>query len=90
MVCCWSLVAPAPELDDRGLGEEGLEFFISVKSFLMVWYCEEVVEARCALASVSWESVVLLLVAALAIWSRWTSRAWSAKSLAWVYGTDAT
>ena len=81
--------APAPELDDLGLGEEGLEFFISVKSFLMVWYCDEVAEARHALASVSWDSVVPLLVAASAIRSRWPSRAWSAKSLAWDDGPDA-
>ena len=45
--------APAPELDDLGLEEEGLEFFISVKSFLIVWYCEDVAKARRALASVS-------------------------------------
>ena len=37
---CWSLVAPAPELDDLGLGEE--KFFLSVRSFLIVWYCVEV------------------------------------------------
>ena len=80
---------PAPELDDLGLGEEGLRFFISVKSFLMVWYCEEVAEARRALASVSWDSVVPLLVAASAIRLRCPSRAWSAKSLAWVDGPDA-
>ena len=46
--------APAPELDDLGLGEEGLEFFMSVNSFLIVWYFEEVAEARRAFASVSW------------------------------------
>ena len=79
---CWSLVAPAPELDDLGLGEEGVEFFISVKSFLMVWYCEEVSEARRELALVSWDRVVPLLVAALAIRSRWPSRACSARLLA--------
>ena len=81
--------APAPELDDLGLGEEGLGFFVSVKSFLMVWYCEEVTEARRALALVIWDSVVPLLVEALAIRSRWPSRAWSAKLLAWVDGPDA-
>ena len=81
--------APAPDLDDLRLGEEGLDFLISVKSFLIVWYCEEVAEARRALALVSWESVVPLLVAALAIRSRWPSRAWSAKSLAWDDGLDA-
>ena len=59
--------APAPELDDLGLGEEGLEFFISVKSFLMVWYYEEVAEARRALALVSWDSVVPLLVEAVEV-----------------------
>ena len=64
-----------PELDDLGLGEEGLDFFISVKSFLMVWYYKEVAEARRALASVSWDSVMPLLVAASAIRSRWPSRA---------------
>ena len=85
------MVAPAlaPEFDDLGLGEEGLEFFISVKSFLIVWYCEEVAEARNALASVSWKSVVPLLAAASAIWSRWPSRAWSAKLLLWDDGLDA-
>ena len=36
---CWLLVAPAPELDDLGLGEE--EIFISVRSFFIVWYCVE-------------------------------------------------
>ena len=81
--------APAPELDDLGLGEEGLDFLISVKSFLIVWYCKEVAEARRALALVSWESVVPLLVAALAIRSRWTSRAWSAKLLVWDNGPNA-
>ena len=77
-------MAPAPELDDLGLGEEGLGFFISVKSFLMVWYCKEVAEARRELALVSWGRVVPLLVAALAVRSRWPSRACSARSLAWV------
>ena len=57
--------APATELDDLGLGEEGLEFFMSVNSFLIVWYCEEVAEARRAFVSVIWESVVPLLGAAL-------------------------
>ena len=77
-------MAPAPELelDYLGLGEEELEFLMSVRSFLIVWYCEEVAEARRALASVSWESVVPMLVAALAIRSRWPSRAFSARSLA--------
>ena len=83
------VLAPAPELNDLGLGEEGLEFFISVKSFLMVWYCEEVAEARHPLALVIWDSVVPLLVAASAIRLRWPSRAWSVKSLAWDDGTDA-
>ena len=55
---------------------------MSVNIFLIVWYCEEVAEARRAFASVSWESVVPLLVAALAIRLRWPSRAWSARSLA--------
>ena len=59
--------APAPELDDLGLGEEGLEFFISVKIFLMVWYYEKVAEARRALALVIWDSVVPLLVAAVEV-----------------------
>ena len=81
MVCC-SLVAPAPELDDLGLGEDEFEFLISMRSFLIAWYCVEVAEARRALAYVSWESVVPLLVAALAIRSRWLSRACSARSLA--------
>ena len=80
---------PAPDLENLGLGEEGLEFSISVKSFLIVWYCKEVAEARHVLASVSWESVVPLLVAALSIRSRWSSRAWSAKSLVWDDGPDA-
>ena len=56
---------------------------MSVRSFFIVWYCEEVAEARRALASVSWESVVPLLVATSAIRSRWPSRACSARSLAW-------
>ena len=60
-------MAPAPELDDLGLGEEGLEFFISVKSFLVVWYYEKVAEARRALALVIWDSVVPLLVAAVEV-----------------------
>ena len=81
--------ALAPEFDDLGLGEEGLDFFISVNFFLIVWYCEEVAEARRALALVSWESVVPLLVAASAIRLRWPSRAWSTKSLAWDDGPDA-
>ena len=55
----------------------------------MVWYCEEVAEARRALASVGWDSVVPLLVAASAIRSRWPSRAWSAKLLTWVNGPNA-
>ena len=54
----------------------------------MVWYCEEVAEARRVLALVSWDSVVPLLVPALAIRSRWPSRAWSANSLAWYNGPD--
>ena len=76
------MVAPAPEFDDLGLGEAELELLMSVRSFLIVWYCEEVAEARRALASVSWESVVPLLVAASAIRLRWPSRACSARSLA--------
>ena len=59
--------APAPELDDLGLGEKELEFLMSVRVFLIVWYCEEIAEARRALVSVSCKSVVPLLVAALAI-----------------------
>ena len=78
--------APAPELDDLGLGEEELEFLMSVRSFLIVWYCEEVAEARRSLASVSCEIVVLMLVAASAIRLRWPSRACSARSL--VCGED--
>ena len=68
---CWSLVAPAPApvLDDLGLGEEE-EIFMSVSNFLMASYCLEVVEVRHALGSVSWNSVRPLLVAASAIWSR--------------------
>ena len=72
MVCC-SLVAPAPELDDLGLGEE--EKIMSVRSFFIVWYCVEVAEASRTLASVSCNSVRMLLVAASAIRSRWSSRA---------------
>ena len=79
MVCC-SLVAPAPELDDLGLGEE--ENFISVRSFLIAWYCVEVAEASRVLASVSCDSVRPLLVAASAICLRWPSRDWSARFLA--------
>ena len=74
------LVAPAPELDDLGLGEE--DFFISVRSFLIAWYCVELAEARSVLASVSCKIVVPLLVATSAIRSRWPSRAYSARSLA--------
>ena len=53
----WSLVvpAPAPELDDLGLGEE--EKLLSIRSFFIVWYCVEVAEARRALVSVSFDSV---------------------------------
>ena len=67
---CWLLVAPAPapELDDLGLGEE--EHFMSVRIFFIVWYCVEVAEASRALASVSCDSVRPLLVAASAIRSR--------------------
>ena len=65
LMVCWSLVAPAPVLDDLGLGEE--EIFISVRSFFIVWYCVEVVAASRALASVSCNSVRPLLVAASAI-----------------------
>ena len=82
--------APAPELDDLGLGEEELEFLMSVRSFFIVWYCEEVAEARRALASVSWESVVPLLVAASAIRLRWPSRTCNARFLVCVEdGPDA-
>ena len=56
---CWSLVAPAPapapELDDLGLGAE--ENFMSVRSLFIVWYCVEVAEVSRTLASVSCESV---------------------------------
>ena len=64
---CWSLVAPAPapELDDLGLGEE--ENCMNVRSFFIFRYCVEVAEARRALASVSCDSVRPLLVAALTI-----------------------
>ena len=72
--------APAQELDDLGLREE--EFSISVRIFLIVWYCVEVAEASRALASVSCKSVVPLLVAASAIRSRCPSRACSARLLA--------
>ena len=89
MVCWSEMVAPAPKLDDLGLGEEGVEFFISVKSFLMVWYCEEVAEARRELASMSWDRVMPQLVAVSAIRLRWPSRACSARLLAWVGGPDA-
>ena len=88
MVCWSEMVAPAPKLDDLGLGEEGVEFFISVKSFLMVWYCEEVAEVRRELALVSWDRVLPLLGAASAIQLRWPYRACSARSLAWVNGPD--
>ena len=47
--------APASELDDLGLGEEEFEFLISVKSFLIAWYCVEVADARHVLVSVSCE-----------------------------------
>ena len=59
---------------------------MSVNSFLIVCYCEEVAEARRVFASVSWESVVPLFVAASSIRSRRPSRAWSARSLA--FGED--
>ena len=88
----WLLVAPtpAPEFDDLGLGEEEFEFLISVRNFLIAWYYVEVTEARRVLASVSCESVSLLLVAASAIRSRWPLRAYSARSLAGEEdGTDA-
>ena len=42
--------APAPEFDDLRLGEE--EHSMSVRSFLIAWYCVEVVEASRALVSV--------------------------------------
>ena len=41
----WSLVAPAPVLDDLGLGEEE-EIFMSVSNILMASYCLEVVAVR--------------------------------------------
>ena len=62
---------------------------MSINIFLIVWYCEDVAEARQVFASVNWESVVPLLVAASAIRSRWPSRAWRAKLLAWDDGLDA-
>ena len=76
------LVPPAPEsdLDNLGLGEE--ENLMSVRSFFIAWYYVEVAEASRALASVSYDSVRPLLLAALAICSRWPTRAWSARSLA--------
>ena len=55
---------------------------MSVRSFLISWYCVEVAEAIRALASVSCDSVRPLLVAASAIRLKWLSRAWSARSLA--------
>ena len=58
-------LAPAPELDYLRLGEE--ENFMSVRSFLIAWYCVEVVEASRALVSMSCDSVRPLLVAASAI-----------------------
>ena len=64
----WSLVAPAPVLNDIGLGEEE-ESFMSVSNFLMASYCLEVVAVRRALESVSWNSVRPLLVVASTI--RW-------------------
>ena len=67
-------LAPAPELDDLGLGEE--EHFMSVRRFFIVWYYVEVAEASRALASVSYDSVRQLLLAALAIRSRWPTRCW--------------
>ena len=78
----WSLVvpAPAPELDDLGLVEE--EFLISVRSFLIAWYCVEFAKASRVLVSVSCESVVSLLAVASAIQSRWPLRACSARLLA--------
>ena len=51
---------PAPELDDLGLGEEELEFLMSIRIFLIVWYCEEVAEARRVLAYMRCDSVRLL------------------------------
>ena len=65
---CWSLVAPAPVLDDLGLGEE--ENFMFVRSFFIVWYCVEFAAVSRALASVSCNSVRPLLIAASAIRSR--------------------
>ena len=72
--------APAPELDELGLGEE--ENFMSVRSFLIAWYYVEVAEASRALESVSCDNMMPLLVAASAIQSRWPSRACSARLLA--------
>ena len=68
---CWSLVAPvpAPVLDDLGLGEEE-ENFMPVISFFVVWYCVEFAAASRALASVNWDNVRPLLVAALDMRSR--------------------
>ena len=62
------MVVPAPEIDDLGVGVE--ESFISVRSLFIVWYCVEVAEASRTLASVSWDSMSLMLVAASAIRSR--------------------
>ena len=70
LMVCWLLVAPAPapELDDLGLGEE--ENFLSLRSFLIVWYCVEVAAASRALASVGYDIVRPLLVAASSIQSK--------------------
>ena len=73
--------APAPVLDELGLGEEE-DIFMSLSIFFMVWYYVEVVAAIRALASVSWDSVRPLLVAALAMQSRLPPRTWRARSLA--------
>ena len=63
---------------------------MSVNIFLIVWYCEDVAEARQVFASVSWERVIPMLVAASAIRLRWPSRVWSARSLACgEYGPNA-
>ena len=66
-----------------------MEVFMSFKSFLIFWYCNEVTEARRELASLSWARSVPLLVVASDIRLRWPSRAWSAKLLVWVDGPDA-
>ena len=76
----WSgVAAPAPVLGDLVLGGEE-ESLILVSSFLVASYCFEVMAVRRALASVIWNRVRPLFVAAFAILSRWSSRAWREKS----------